>query len=640
MHRLSRGPGRRRLRPNNWLSLLLGALLLLESTPVFAASPAQGTPAQPAPSLQDCSAVAEDALQGELNTVTQGVFAAALAAVDLDAVVTRHWVTLQMDAAVAQAVDGALARVQSETDLWNQFLSGWSPDKAQELTLAVATYTFDAPTFRARMDELSAAVSQEVADQVAVASADGASAALYCMQTFIGRNYSQALVNAFEERVQAATSSASLLSTDELSPDLLQMVGEHQLALGGIGVIIVAQITRKIVTSIAEKISQRVAGKIVGRVLGKAGSTVIPVAGWIIGGGMIAYDLWESREGALPQIGASLKGPEVAAGIRAEIAASIRPELEAEIPGLARAVANDLFVEWRNTKRNIRQVLDLAAANPQFAAILERLGSSEQVARLVDLVGIVQANGGAAALDGAIADGSLQAVANLPAGAVTLAAESGSLQTALDWYDAVGSRLDDVVALELYKGRTPDTVDLNQIDKLLALGDKTAVARLSLLPPAQLDALLALPRENLTPLANQLAPDDLGWLGNVLPTVTSEQANALVARILSQPAVVAPLRQLGDLRPLLGSGDSVDSGEIDRAITFVAGPKGPADFWADAAAVVTGGAPAGLFTAKHGVWPTLGAVAVLLLLALIALRVLYGLGAWLVEPLGMLRGKR
>jgi len=60
----------------------------------------------------------------------------------------------------------------------------------------------------------------------------------------------------------------------------------------------------------------------------------------------------------------------------------------------------------------------------------------------------------------------------------------------------------------------------------------------------------------------------------------------------------------------------------------------------DAAAVVTGGAPAGLFTAKHGVWPTLGAVLVLLLLALIALRVLYGLGAWLVEPLGMLRGKR
>ena len=153
MHRLPCRPGRRRLRWNNLLALLLGAILFGESAPVSAAPLAQATPATgtstaPAPSLQDCSAVSEDALQGELNTVTQGVFAAALAAVDLDAIVARHWVTLQMDAAVAEAVDLALARVQSETDLWNQFLSGWSPDKAQELTLAVATYTFDAPTFR------------------------------------------------------------------------------------------------------------------------------------------------------------------------------------------------------------------------------------------------------------------------------------------------------------------------------------------------------------------------------------------------------------------------------------------------------------------------------------------------------------
>jgi hypothetical protein len=622
MHRLHR------LRWVKWMSLLLVGTLLFEATPAFAAPPAQ-TP----PTLQDCSTVAEDALQGELNTVTQSVFATALANVDLDAIVARHWVTLQMDAAVADAVDLAVQRVQTETDLWNQFLSGWSPDKAQELTLAVASYTFDAPTFRAKMDELSAAVSQDVANQVAAASADGASAALYCLQTFIGRNYSQALVNAFEERVQAATSSAALLDSDELSPDLLQMVGEHQLALGGIGVIIVAQITRKIVTSIAERISQRVAGKIVGRVLGKAGSTVIPVAGWIIGGGMIAYDLWESREGALPQIRASLKGPEVAAGVREEIAASIRPELEAEIPELARTIANDLFVEWRDTKRNIRQVLDLAAADPQFGAILQGLTSSEQVARLVDLVGIVQQNGGDAALQAAIADGSLAAVVNLPAGAVTLAAESGSLQSALDWYAAVGNHLDDVVALELYKGRTPETVDLTQLDKLLALGDKTAVARLSLLGSAQLDALLALPKENLTALATTLAPDDLAWLGDVLPSVTQEQANALVARILSQPAVVASLRPLGDLRAVLASRS------LDSAITFVAGPKGLPDFWTDAATIATGSVTPGLFVAKHGVWPALGVVLLLLLLLLVMVRVLYGLGAWLVEPLGMLRRK-
>ncbi len=633
MNRLHHGY---RLRWIKLLSLILVGTLLLEALPATAAPAAQTPPtgSVSAPSLQDCSTVAEDTLQSELNVVSQQVFAGALAAVDLHAVVARHWVTLEMDAAVAEAVDLAVQRVQSETDVWNQFLSGWSPDAAEQLTLAVATYTFDAPTFRAKMDALSAAVSQDVANQLAVASADSASAALYCLQTFIGHNYSQALVNAFEERVQVATSSASLLNSDELSPNIMQLVGEHQLALGGIGVIIVAQITRKIVTSIAQKISQRVAGKIVGRVLGKAGSTVIPLAGWLIGTGMIAYDLWESREGALPQIRTSLQSPEVAAGVRSEIATSIRPELEAEIPGLARTIANDLFVEWRNTKRNIRQVLDLSAVNPQFAAIVSSLQSSEQVAHLVDLVGILQANGGETALQGAIADGTLAAAAQLPGGAVTIAAEEGSLSSALAWYNAVGDRLDDVVALELYKGRTPETVDLAQLDKLLAVGDKTAVARLALLESEQLDPLLSLPRETLAPLAEQMTPDDLAWLGGVLPTLTQEQANGLVARILSQPAVVSSLRQLGDLRAV------VDSRSLDSAITFVAGPKGAGDFWVDAATVLAGSVPAGLFVAKHGAGPSLGALVLLVLLALIMLRLLFGLGQWLVEPLGMLRRKK
>jgi hypothetical protein len=324
----------------------------------------------------------------------------------------------------------------------------------------------------------------------------------------------------------------------------------------------------------------------------------------------------------------------VAAGVRSEIASSIRPELEAEIPGLARTIANDLFVEWRNTKRTIRQVLDLSAANPQFGAIVSSMQSSEQVAHLVDLVGILQANGGEGALQNAIADGTLAAAAQLPGGAVTIAAEEGSLSSALAWYNAVGDRLDDVVALELYKGRTPETVDLAQLDKLLAVGDKTAVARLALLTPAQLEALLSLPRETLAPLAAQMTPDDLAWLGGVLPTLTQVQANSLVARILSQPAVVPSLRQLGDLRAV------VDSRSLDSAITFVAGPKGPGDFWMDAATVLAGSVPAGLFAAKHGAGPSLGAVLLVVLLALILLRLLFGLGQWLVEPLGMLRRKK
>lgn len=614
---------------NRLFSFFLVLTLLLSSVPAYAA------PAGQEPSLQDCSAVAEETLQSELNVVTQQVFAAALAAVDLDRIVDRQWVTLEMDKAVDEAVDLAIARVQSETDLWNKFLSGWAPDKAKELTLAVANYSFDAPAFRTKMDELSAAVSQDVADQLALASAESVSAALYCLQTFIGRNYSKALVNAFEERVQLATSSASLVNSEEVSPDILQMIGEHQMALGGVGVIIAAQITRKIVTSLAQRISQRVAGRIVGRVLGRAGSTIIPIAGWIVGTGMIVYDLYEGRSGALPQIQASIKSQSVKAGIRSEIASSIRPELEAELPTLARSIANDLFAEWRNVKRNIRQVIELSAQDPQFGAILNNLQTSEQVAQLVDLVGIVTAAGGQDALNTAIADGSLEQVANLPASAVTLVEANGSLQSAINWHEAVGARLNDVVALEIYKTFTPETVDLEQLDQLLALGDKTAVARLAVLAPEQSTVLLGLPTENLVLLASQRTPDELAWLAETLPALDNAQANALVARILSQPAVVAPLRQLGDIQQVIASGN------LDGAITFVTGAKDPATYWIDAGSVVAGAVSPQLFAAKHGQWPTVGAGAALLLMFLIALRLVYSLGHWLVSPMTFLRpGKK
>jgi hypothetical protein len=91
---------------------------------------------------------------------------------------------------------------------------------------------------------------------------------------------------------------------------------------------------------------------------------------------------------------------------------------------------------------------------------------------------------------------------------------------------------------------------------------------------------------------------------------------------------------VGDLRQV------VTSRSLDSAITFVAGPKGVGDFWTDVVTVLAGSVAPGLFVAKHGVWPSLGTVLLFVLLALVALRFLFGLGQWLVEPLGMLRGRR
>ena len=128
----NRAPGKRRAITRRavarWIMLLLVAALVLASAPAFAAPPAQ------ARTLQDCNTVAEDALQSELNVVTQQVFREQLKTLDLDGIVAAQWAALQMDQAVAAAVDRAVERVRSETDFWNTFLSGWSPDKARDVS--------------------------------------------------------------------------------------------------------------------------------------------------------------------------------------------------------------------------------------------------------------------------------------------------------------------------------------------------------------------------------------------------------------------------------------------------------------------------------------------------------------------------
>ena len=613
-----RWPASRRGR--TWIMALLAAALVLQSAPVYAA------PAAQAGALQDCNTVAEDALQSELNTVTQQVFREEVAVLDLEGIVAAQWALLEMDQAVAAAVDRAVLRVRSETDLWNTFLSGWSPDKARELTAAVIGYAFDSVEFRGAMDALADAVAGDVAAQLAVASADSTSAALYCLQTFIGQHYSTALLASFQQRVQAATASAALIDAGSTGPDILALVGEHQLALGGVGVIIAAQITRRIVTSVAERISQRVAGRIVGRILGRAGSTIIPIAGWIIGAGMIAYDLFEGRDGALPQIQESLKGEAVAQGIREEIVASVRPELEAEAPQLARTIANELYAEWRSVRREIRQVLDLAAADPRVASLLEQTATPEEVANLVQAVTLLQSAGGDA-LETALRDGSLARSVKLPPSALTVAQATGSLADAVAWHAAVGGLLDEVVEYEVYKQRSPDTVNLAELTQVLALADRGAVARLLALPPDALGPLLGLPAPQLVPLANTLSAADLAWLAAALPALGPGERTQLVGRILSQPAILPALEQLGDL------GQLARSGNLDAAVTFVAGPRDPLAAGADAWSVATGVVGPQLFWAKHGLGTTLAVLALLLLASLLLLRLAFGFGRWLLDPL-------
>ncbi|HRW05401.1 MAG TPA: hypothetical protein P5121_09920 [Caldilineaceae bacterium] len=609
----------------DWSKILLSLLIAIqvfEPLAVFAMPHLQNT------SLQECDVITEETLQDELNKVTQDVVATASAELNVSRIVATQWQALEMDRVIEREVDAAVERVKSREDYWNKFLSGWSIAKAEELTRAITNETFDSPNFHAKIDELSKAVAQQIGEEIAVISAQSVSAAFFCLQTFIDGNYSGALVSTFEEEVRLATEDAGFGENGALDSSLLTVASQHKSALGGVGVIIVAQVSRRILIELGESISERIVGRIVGRVLGKAGSTIIPIAGWLVGAGMIAYDVYSNLDGAIPEISNTLKSEEVKAGIRGEITASIEPELKRELPQIAREVSNQLYNEWRDVKRNIRQVLELANENAAFQAILSTLETPQELAKLVDLVGILLPTVGRDGILAAVEDQSLEQLLQLPEAAFQIIADTGSIQEALTWSATVGTQLNDVVKYEIYKHQPPDGLDTDLLEKLLALDNEVAIEKLVLLPPETLQTLLQIASTNLVALSNQLTPTDLTALAGYIEVLDQEQRNQLVARISSNPETVA---QLSDetVRTYLAT----NRGNFDEALGFLLSPKEGMAAFNDVTKVATGAIPWQLFFYKYGTGQSLLVSGAMLLAALVLIRLIFGAVGWLLSPI-------
>ncbi|MFO7633332.1 MAG: hypothetical protein R6W76_12365, partial [Caldilinea sp.] len=304
-------------------------ILLVVGALVFSAAPASAEPfAQTEAGKQytvgDCSRIDRSQLRSEIEAHVLTVLQNEAAPLEVDAIVERAWVELEMDAAIDAEVTRAVDGVRNSEDYLNRLLSGWWGEKAEEYAERVANDAFGSPGFRAKLEELSAAIGVEAARQIEAQFAQAASVALLCLQTYVGEQYSETFFTLFAKQVQQETQTLAL---NPLVAPTGSTLTDHRLALAGVGTIVATQLVYRLSQRLGEKLAQRVAGRVVGRILGRAGSSFIPIAGWVVGIGMIVYDLWEGGEGALPQIQEGLQSAEVKLRIRQEIADAVRDDL-------------------------------------------------------------------------------------------------------------------------------------------------------------------------------------------------------------------------------------------------------------------------------------------------------------------------
>lgn len=518
----------------------------------------QGTPTpEPLFVFQECEEVDEATLRDELNRITQEVFASGQGGLEIEALVIDQWLLLGIDGVIDGQIDLAVARVAREEDYWSRVVSGWSADKAEEFTTKVATYAFDSEPFRAAIEQLSVGVADGLTAGMETLSARSASSALLCVQEFIGQTYSETMVGLFVEDVQAGMAAADLTDVDA---DINPILDSRTKTLAGVGIIIGAQIAKRL----AKAIAKRVAGKVAGRLLGRAATTVIPLAGWIIGGGLLVWDLVEAGNGSLPQIQEALKGPDVKAGIRAEISDAVGVEMAAALPEMARTVSNEIYSQWLDFRHKHTRVLALAGENDRFRTILDGADVGD-VGRLGDLVAFYDQTLDQPALDADIRNGQFERLLYLPKSAMKLLQETVDPTGVVAWADLAGDGIDQVVATDLYRVAQPaDFADRDALDRVLALEDPTAIAQIMLLSTADRVTLLQLSPAQVGPLAAAFSVDDLTWLASYVTALAPQGRAQLVERLLREPALM-PRLKFADIRKAL-----LETDNMPESLTFLA----------------------------------------------------------------------
>ncbi|MEZ4868088.1 MAG: hypothetical protein R3C14_42560 [Caldilineaceae bacterium] len=485
----------------------------------------------------DCSAVDKDQLRDEIQQVAHDVLTDQSAGINIDAIVMRQWVGLRMDDAIDAEVQRAIDEVYANEGYWSRLWSGWSSEKAQEFATRIASSAFGSESFHQQIDALSIAIAQEISQEIEANFARAASAAFLCMKAYVGDKYSGTLFNAFESKVSTEVEQVDIQANTTVDVSALDV---HQKALGGVGLIVVTEISRRIAVNLGEQIAERIAGKIVARIIGKAGSSLIPVAGWVIGLGLIVWDLWEGGKGALPQIQDALQSEEVKAKIRQEVTDSIKDGLPEEVSIVSLEIAVNLVDDWNSFCDNNRVVCTLAHDNATFQDILDYT-PLDQVGKLVALVNVFVDNLGRAELDHTLDNGQFEKLQTLPDSAFTILAKTKSVDTTLAWAELAGDRLDKVAEVELYTQKEPADYNQDLLRAVLNLDDSDTISKVVPLDQDQLGQVVTFAGSNFVRLAHRLSADELAQLATYLANAETAPSPELATDLASGRQTVTAL---------------------------------------------------------------------------------------------------
>jgi len=487
---------------------------------------------------QDFRDIDEAALRNELVALCKAVFEEDLSAVHVAQWVDHAWTLNGVDAVMARIVDDAVAYIKQDTTYWERLKSNWSKGKAKAMAERVSEIVFSSPEFQELMGTIADEVSEKAVARLQFVSEKAASESIHAIAEFLGASYSEAFMPMFEAELAAIA-----LEPVDITPEVSGPIGQNPNAAAGVAVIVGAQVARVLASRLARRVGKSVIGRIVGRVTARVASMAVPVAGWIVGGGLIVWDLVAGAEGALPQIGKVLKREETMAMIRRDIAEKVHDELVVSSPEIARDVAGEVYSIWLDLKAKMPRVFELAKEHEGFRRDILENTQRDDFYALAQLTDVCWNAVGKPALIELIDQGHFASLQRLPVKSYEIIRVTKSPRTLLDWAELAGSGLLDVALHEVYQYKAPRDFDRDGLRRLLALEDHEAMVKLLALDNETIETLFTMPRASLAALANSLTPDQLRTLTWHLDQGPPPLANALIRILLDRPHAASRLEE-------------------------------------------------------------------------------------------------
>jgi lysozyme family protein len=504
------------------ISCLTAAALLIAQTPqVRAADPLTKA------DYEACQAQDEEGFRRAIEALTLKGLEAGLAKLDYGPLVADAWRRERFDETIDRQVDEAIAQVRDESTWFQLWSSLASRDSAQELATSAAERVYRSDAIKQGIERISADVAKEIGKRIELAVIDTAGPAIQCMQAFLGRRYGATVAGVVGADTGREYAIDPFTGGAQVSTGQVLVEGKEGIA-GAVVLVLRRQLSR-----MAARIGQRVLGSVLSRLV----STVAGVVGVVL----IAKDIWDFRHGVLPIIAEEMKSKATKDKVRQEIAGTLAEHVGQSVKEIAQGTAERVVDIWLDFRRAHAKVLELAERNADFKRLLDTIRPPD-LPRLDEVTALVLASEGEAGIARRLGDGTLhKAVSASPPGAIEIAREARSLETALKWSAVAGESLPRVVELEVYRRATPESFTKAGLQRLLGLDDRLATVRLAALPPATRDALLELDSPALVKLARALDEPQLESLARYVTALEKGVAQRVLAAVAQSPARMADL---------------------------------------------------------------------------------------------------